>query len=190
MALLAALDRLLIGFYRLTGNPVGDYFLGTFLIALLAVVLGEFTISLAFRFNRKHLAALNARLAKMHNLSLAALKAGEHGQYRACNREANDAFGRVFFNAIAFSAAYLWPVPFVLAWMQMRFGDIGIPVPFTGLAVNYLVVFLICYVLARMLFGTLRPKLPYFGKIQKMLDANGSKAEDLESFADLLPNKG
>lgn len=173
------MDGVLIQLYRTTGYPVIDYFLGTFFLALLTVVVGEFTISLAFRFNRKHLATLNARLAKMHNLSLAALKAGEHGQYKACNKEANDAFGRVFFNAIAFSAAYLWPAPFALAWMQMRFGEIGIPVPFTGLAVNYLVVFLICYVLARMLFGKLRPKLPYFGKIQKMLDACGSKAEDL-----------
>ncbi|HAG06843.1 MAG: hypothetical protein XD69_0579 [Clostridia bacterium 62_21] len=183
------LDNLLIIFFKITGEPVLDYFLGMFLLALLTVAIGEFTISLAFLINRKHLESQNARMVKMYNLSLAALKSGKQEEYKACNKEANDAFGRVFFNAIAFSAAYLWPVPFVLAWMQMRFAGIEIPLPFTRLTANYFVIFLLCYVLARLLFGALRPRLPYFGKIHRMLEAYAQKQAKIEGFADLLPKK-
>lgn len=90
------------------------------------------------------------------------------------NKEANDAFGKVFFNAVALSAAYLWPVPFALGWMQLRFADVHIPLPFTPLAANYLVVFLLCYMLARLFFAAARPKLPYFSRIQRVLASHRS----------------
>lgn len=163
------LDRFLIVLYRFTGHPVSDYFLGTFLLALAAVLLGELTVGLAFQANRKHIEALNGRLNNLQRLSLAALAAGERERYRVLNKEANDAFGKVFFNAVALSAAYLWPVPFALGWMQLRFADVHIPLPFTPLAANYLVVFLLCYMLARLFFAAVRPKLPYFGRIQRVL---------------------
>lgn len=184
-----ALDQVLIVLYRITGNPVSDFFLGTFLLAFLTVVLGEFTASIAYRLNLKHLQGLNARMVEMNNASLAALRAGEKQQYKAQNKEANDAFGRVFFNAVALSAAFLWPIFFALSWMQLRFMDIKLYFPFTNLAANYVVVFLICYIFGRILFGYLRPRLPYFSKVQKMLDEYGEKTKKMDSLADLLDSR-
>lgn len=166
----AALDQVLIVLYRVTGNPVADFFLGTFLLAFLTVVLGEFTISLAYRVNRKHLSSLNTNMNTAKDLSMAALKAGDKKAYQAHNKRANDAFGKVFFNAVALSAACLWPVFFALSWMQLRFMHLSFPIPFTGYAANYVVVFLAVYILSRILFGMLRPHLPYFKGVQKMLD--------------------
>lgn len=185
----AALDRFLILFYRITGHPVVDFLLGTFLVALLTVVIGEFTISVVYRVNRRHLASLNARMEEKKNRSLAALKAGDKETYQAENKQANDAFSRVFFNAIALSAASLWPVFFALAWMQLRFMGIRFPIPFTGLAANYVVVFLVCYILARILFSTLRPRLPYFKNVQKMLDEQAGDTQDVQTLSDPLPGR-
>jgi len=182
MGLWETLDPVLIVLYRITGHPVAGYFLGTMLLALLTVVLGEFTASLVYRLNRRHLKSLNDRMVEMHNRSLRALRAGEKEEYRSANRQANDAFGRVFFNALALSAAYLWPCFFALGWMQLRFAGISIPVPYTGLAANYTFVFLVCYILARMLFNFLRPHLPYFRAVQKMLDEQTGAAR-MESFS-------
>lgn len=189
MAFWHILDQVLIVFYRITGSPTFDFLLGTFLVALLTVVIGEFTISIAYLVNRKHLQKLNARMVEMNNASVAALKSREKAEYKAKNKEANDAFGRVFFNAIALSAACLWPVFFALAWMQLRFVDVRLPVTFTGLEANYVVVFLVAYILARILFGTLRPRLPYFRKVQQLLDEQAKTARNLDRFVDPVPKK-
>ncbi|MBU4533961.1 MAG: hypothetical protein KJ650_10105 [Firmicutes bacterium] len=185
MELWMSLDKVLIVLYRITGNPVLDFFVGTFLLAFATVVIGEFTASIAYRLNRKHLGSLNNRMVDMNNASITALKAGEKEQFKATNKQANDAFGRVFFNAIALSAAFLWPIFFALTWMQWRFMDIKFYVPFTGVAANYVVVFLICYVLGRILFGYLRPRLPYFRQVQKMIDECGASSRKMDSLADL-----
>ncbi|MEW6423957.1 MAG: hypothetical protein AB1523_04315 [Bacillota bacterium] len=165
------LDLILISFYRITGDPLPDFFLGTFGLAFLAVLIGEFTISLVFKANKRHLDGLNVRLSDLHRLSMAALRLGDKNSYQACNKEANDAFGQVFFNMFGLSAASLWPAFFALAWMQQRFAGIGFPLPFTGYAVNYVVPFLICYILSRMLFGRVKHKLPYFKGVHEMLAA-------------------
>lgn len=164
-------DRLLILFYRITGNPVLDYFLGTFCVALVAVFIGELFISFAYLLNRGHITTINVRMTKFHNLSMSALKSGNKTEYKRHNKEANDAFGKVFFNAIALSAAFLWPIFFILAWMQTRFAGLKFPLPFGDLTVNYVAIFLLCYILARILFNMLRPRLPYFGRIKKMIDS-------------------
>lgn len=184
------LDRFLIIFYRATGNPVVDYFLGTLAVSLLAVIVGEFTISLVFRINKNHLDRLNSRLVDVHNLSLTALKLGDKENYRACNKEANDAFGQVFFNMFGLSAASLWPVFFVLAWMQERFAGITFPLPFTGLMANYVFTFLVCYILARIFFGKIKHRLPYFKGVHKMLLDYGENSKRMISVADLTDEKG
>lgn len=162
-------DSALLVPYRLTGQPVADYFIGTFFLALLAAAAGEFTAALVFTVNRKHVERLDRELAESHALSLAALQAGDRGRYAVLNREANDAFGRAFFNMVALSAAYLWPVFFALAWMQPRFADIPFPVPFTGLTVNYAFTFLICYLLARLTLGRIKHRLPFLAGVYRTL---------------------
>jgi hypothetical protein len=163
------LDPVLIILYRLTGNPMADYFLGTFLLALLAVVVGEFTISIVFKVNKAHLDKLNARFEKMKHLSSEALALGDQEDYKACNKEGNDAFGQLFFNKFGLSAASLWPIFFALAWMQERFAEIGLPLPWIGWEINYFFFFLLCYILARIFFSRIKRNLPYFRGIHQTL---------------------
>jgi len=169
------LDPILILFYRLTGCPLVDYYLGTFLLALLTVLVGELTISIVFRINKAHLDKLNARVEKMKRLSEEALNLGDEKAYRAINKEGNDAFGHLFFNKFGLSAASLWPIFFALAWMQERFAEIGLPVPWIGWEINYFLFFLLCYILARIFFGGVKRHLPYFKGMHRMLRAYDQK---------------
>ncbi|MHC1726674.1 MAG: hypothetical protein AB9866_11785 [Syntrophobacteraceae bacterium] len=169
-------DPYLMALYRITGADGLDGLIGTFLIALLACVIGEFTISIAFRVNRKHLDKLNNELVKYNDLSLKARECGDEVSYRALNKQANDAHGQVFFNRVGLSAASLWPAFFALDWIQRPFGQTGIPVPFHQSGINYFFVFLLSYILARVVFGRLKRHLPYFKGEYAMLLAYGKKS--------------
>jgi hypothetical protein len=175
--MIAFADSLLIWLYRITGDPILDYFLGTFLLSFLAVVVGEFTISLVFKANKSHLDRLNNEMQKMSRLSMEAQRLGDESGYRACNKEGNEAFGRLFFNRFGLAAASLWPIFLALAWMQTRFHGIDFPVawPLSVVArdgVGYAFTFIPLYILCRILFKYMRPWLPYFRGVQKRLDAS------------------
>jgi hypothetical protein len=163
------LDSALIALYRLTGYPLVDYYIGTFLLALLTVLVGEFTISVVFKVNRRHLEKLNIRVEKMSRLSMEALSLGDKESYKACNKEGNDAFGHLFFNKFGLAAASLWPIFLSLAWMQGRFREVGLPLPWIDWNINYVLFFLLCYIPARMLFARMKPRLPYFRGIHQTL---------------------
>jgi hypothetical protein len=169
------INPFLILFYSLAGFPLLDFFLGTFFLSFLCVIVGEFTISLAIRFNRKFLTQMNEELQQMELLSLRAYEAGDKKSYRALNREANDIFGRKFFTMMAYSAGILWPTPFALGWLDLHFREIRFPLasPLSlifGDTAGYLFIFILLYILARIIFKHLRPWLPYFRNVQKMLD--------------------
>ena len=189
-----SIDQTLIQLFRVTGVTFLDYLMGTFALALISVILGELTISLALKFNRKHVDQMMADMIKMNNLSIMALKSRDKGSYKACNDTANDAFGKYFFNMIAYSASSLWPAFFALAWMQTRFGQVEFPLPYPlQLALpstGYFATFLLCYVVSRILFKNVRRYLPYFRTVQKMLDAaDKESSERMMTFADLMPEK-
>ena len=74
---LGFLDRCLIALYRTTGHTYLDYLAGTFVLALLTVMMGEWTISLALKWNRSHNQKLERELEEKHHLSLAALEAND-----------------------------------------------------------------------------------------------------------------
>jgi len=168
MKLLDIMDSLLASLYMLTGDPIWNYYIGTFLLALGTVLIGEFTVSVVFRINRSHLAKLDRRLSEMKTLSQKALEAGDENSYRACNKEANEAFGRSFFNKFGLSAASLWPCFFALAWMQRHFLGASIPIPLVGLEVSYFPTFVVAYIAARIFFGKIKHRLPYFRQIPKL----------------------
>ncbi len=169
------LDPYLLFMYRMTGGEVLDGLIGTFLIALLTTVIGEFSISVVFRVNRKHLDTLNADLKKYGDLSQEALRLGEETSYKALNRQANDTYGQVFFNQFGLSAASLWPAFFALDWLQRHFGQTGIRIPIYHHGANYVVVFILCYIAARLVFGRLKRHLPYFKGQYAMLQTYGKK---------------
>lgn len=173
-------DPYLIALFGITGANGLDGLIGAFLVALLACVIGEFTISLAFRVNRKHLDKLNDDLVRYNDLSQKARDYGDEQSYKALNKQANDAYGQVFFNRVGLSAASLWPAFFALDWLQRPFGQSGIPVPFHNSGINYFFVFLLSYIMARMVFGRLKRHLPYFKGQYEMLMAYGKKMDESE----------
>jgi hypothetical protein len=188
---LADIDGILIQLYRLTGLTFLDYLLGTFVLALMSVMLGELTISLALRYNKHHVHDITDNMVKMNNLSIMALKSRDQESYKACNDTANDAFGKYFFTMIAYSASSLWPPFFALAWMQTRFSQVQFPLSYPleiiVPSLGYLPTFLLCYILARILFKNIRRYLPYFHSVQKQLDqADKEKADNMMSLSDLM----
>ena len=168
-----AIDSWIIFFYRVTGIGIVDYMIGTFCLSMIAVILGEMTISLALRFNTPYLTGLSRRMKEKETLSIKAYETGDMAGYKALNKEATDAWGKKFFAMLAHSAAILWPVPFALGWMQTRFAGIDFPIsfPFSLVmeTVGYTFTFFPIYVLARIVFGKLRPHLPYFASVHRRL---------------------
>nr|WP_319490483.1 hypothetical protein [uncultured Desulfobacter sp.] len=169
-----AIDSYIIFFYRVTGIGMVDYMIGTFCLSLIAVLLGELTISLALKANTPYLTGLALRMKEKESLSIKAYENGDMAGYKALNKEATDAWGRKFFSMLAHSAAILWPVPFALGWMQTRFAGIDFPIafPFSLVtdSVGYTFSFFPIYVLARIVFGKIRPHLPYFASVHRRLN--------------------
>ena len=167
------IDPYLLPFFGMTGVQSLDHLVGTFVLALIVVVIGEFTLSIVFKANRKHLDNLNSNLKKYSALSKEALRRGDKESYQALNQQANDAYGHVFCNKFGLSAAVLWPIFFALDWMQPHFSETGVAIPFYSSGANYVVVFLFCYLLARIVFGRLKRHLPYFKGQHAMLQSYG-----------------
>lgn len=157
-----ALDPYLIWWYRLPDNAYAGFFLGTFILALMCVIVGDVTLTLAFRLVAKRLENLSAESLKYQDLSIEAAKAGDKASYKAANRMANEAFGMSFFSQMAVSMARLWPLPFALAWMQTRFTEVEFPLPFIGLSLGYIGVFIILYIAAYFLFKQVKKQFLNF----------------------------
>jgi hypothetical protein len=163
------IDGFLIFFYRLPGDPLVGFFIGTITLSFFCVLAGEFTISLAIRFNRHYLDEMSREINETEKLSMVAYNSGDKDSYKALNKQATDAWGKHFFTTAAYSAGILWPIPFALGWMEYRFAEIRFPFLFSGWTVNYFIVFLACYVLMRIVFAKIRRKLPYFKGVHQTL---------------------
>ena len=164
------MDGILIHLYRITGWPVPDYFIGTLLLAMITVLIGDFTTSLVFRVNRGYFKRLNSRLKELNDTSLVALRLKDKTSYQAVNREANDTFGKLFFGMFGLSASYLWPAFFALSWMQTRFSGISFPLFVNDWTTGYFGTFLVSYLLCRLLFSAARPYLPYFKHVHLLAE--------------------
>jgi hypothetical protein len=155
-------DLILISPYRWSGNPVIGFFLGTLVLSLWCVLIGKASGLVVWMINGSHMGSLERETVKMHNLSLKAILFRDKASYTACNNEANEAFGRYFFAQLAAGAATLWPVPFALAWMETRFSEVTFPIPYplklVVPAAGYIAIFLLCYILLRILLKHLLPE--------------------------------
>lgn len=159
------LDPYLIYCYRLTGHVAADFVIGTLVLACIAMLIGEFTVFLAFRFTHKRLGEKTAEAEKYQNLSMDALKAGNKEAYQAANTLAKDAFGHSFFQQLALSAAFLWPVFLALAWMQYRFLEVEFPIPGTTWSLGFIGAFIIIYIAAYLALK----RLPWFRRLKGVL---------------------
>jgi len=179
------LDAVLIAPFRLPGNAVAGFYLGTFLLALASLLLGRLTYDLVWLFNRAHYAREEKEMARMHNLSVAAIEAGDKAAYKAANKEANEAFGKSFFAGAALFSVSVWPVPFALAWLSGRFE--GLDVPFLpGHGLRYNAVFLGGYILLRLAMWPLWQKLPGFGRVERQRREAAARRAKLRSWAELV----
>jgi len=186
------IDRFLVFFYRLVDNPILGYYIGTGTLCLLCVIIGQLTLATSFLWNRRSIDHDNQEMVHMHNLSVKALLAKDKKAYKLCNKEANNAFGKVFFSQIAMSISSLWPVPFALAWMQTRFGDVSfelpVKLPLIGDTVGFLFTAIPIYILMYILFGKIKSRLPFFGRMTRMLSEYDKKeSETMIRLSDLAP---
>lgn len=180
------MDPYLIWFYRITGYTFVDFLLGTFVIASMALVIGEFTISLAYLANRRKIEQTTDEVVRYQNISVDAIEAGNKPAYTAANKIANDAFGKSFFHQIALSTGFLWPIPVALGWMQYRFSEVEFRLLFSDATVGYPAVFIPLYVLAYLGFKRIKYKLPYFRRIKHRLDSSQNRTKEMRNFSDLL----
>ncbi len=176
------IDTVLIAGYRVTGVSLLDFFIGTFWLSFWCVIVGELTVALALKINHRYFEQLTSDVGEKERLSNVAYQAGDKEAYKALNKEANDAWGKHFFTMFGYSAGMFWSLPFALAWMQSRFAGIDFPlaVPLSwifGATVGYPFVFIPLYILARIVFKYLRPRLPFFKNIQRMLDGPSPGSE-------------
>jgi hypothetical protein len=180
------IDPYLIFFYRITGYGFLDFLIGTFVLAFMALIIGELTISWAFLVSRKYINRNTDEVVRYQNLSVDALAAGDKEAYLASNKLANDAFGRSFFMQIALSAAFLWPIFFALGWMGHRFSEVEFRIVFTDYSVGYVCIFITLYAAAHMIFKRIKYKLPYFRNMKAILDAGRERTQQMKSFEDIL----
>ncbi|ROQ90752.1 hypothetical protein [Desulfosoma caldarium] len=158
-------------------GPIGTYLLDQAFMAILATIVGELTLALGYRINHRHLKKLTQDLAQYQKLSDNAEKMGDHAAFEAINREGNDVWGRLFFFKIALSAAALWPIFFALSWLQSRYTDLDLRVPGTAFGLNYVVVFLVFYVVSRLVFSRVSRKLPFFRTVLGMVEADAAHSD-------------
>ncbi len=163
-------DEYIVSLFRMTGFTFPDFLLGTFLLALACVVVGEISISVVFRINRAVIEHYTEQVLRFQNLSMDALERGNKAAYKATNELANEAFGRAFFMQIAMSAAFLWPLFFALGWMQSRFQGVTFEIMFTDRTVGVGCVFIALYIMAYIMFGKIKYKLPYFRSVKTILN--------------------
>ncbi len=154
------MDSFLMPFFRFPESSLFGYYLGIVVLSILCIVIGEYSISFAFRINRKMIVRDNKHIERYEKLSIDALKAGDKSAFKACNGIANEAFGKSFFTQITLSAASLWPLFFALGWMQYRFSEVEFNLPFSipliGGTVGYFSTFLLCYIAVRVTVGKIR----------------------------------
>lgn len=178
------LDPLLIFPFRLLDPPFLGYLLGNLYLAFICAVLGELTLSLMCAINGGYLREQHREMMRHQSLSVRALIHKDKSAYKAANKLANDAFGKSFFNGIALFSSSLWPVPFALGWLGFRFShldfDLLFSLPLLGDTLKYPAVFLLLYILARILTAQIRKAL--FGDRAQKVTA---KDEQWYTWADL-----
>jgi hypothetical protein len=181
------LDPYLIWFYRLSGSAAVNFLLGTLALAVLSLLVGEFTSFLASFLVRRHFEQVTGEAKRYQDLSIEALKAGDRPAYEGANKLANEAFGKSFYSQVALSATFVWPIFFALGWMQYRFQDVTFPLPFIGFSLGYIGVFLIIYIVTYFFFKPVKRRMPYYRRIKQLQDASSRSARNLKSFGNLLP---
>ncbi len=161
-------DPWLIGPFRWPSHPTAGYLLGTGILAFQCFLVGELSAVGVKWFNRNHLKRLRRDMERHHNLSEKALMMGDKNSYKAVNQQALDSFGHSFSLGAAIFCVSIWPVPFALAWMHLRFADVPLElpvhIPFLGDTLHYAAFFILTYVAARMIGSSVLGRIPGYAQ--------------------------
>jgi len=154
------IDTFLMSFFRFPDNPVMGYFLGSAILSIICVAVGEVSIYLAFRFNKNKIDHTNKNMEHFQDLSINALKAGNKNAFKACNSIANESFGKSFFMQITLAAASLWPLLIALGWMQYRFASVDFArqfsFPGSEYVFGYFTTVVFCYFMVRIIISKMK----------------------------------
>lgn len=159
--LLAIGDAILIAPFRWPADPAWGWWLGTAVLCLWAVIIGELTFALGVRLNRAHLREVMGDTADRHRQSINALRAGDKQSWRGINKLANEAFGKAFFFNMALGMSTLWPAFLAGAWLDARFRGVPIPIPLTAWEINFIPGLVATYLVVRITFGRLKKRIPF-----------------------------
>lgn len=168
--LLLQVDPWLIAPYRWPAASTAGYLLGTLILICQCLLLGDLAATGVGYFNRRHIRRLQGEMESHHKLSEEALRRGDKASFKAVNRQALDAFGYSFsFGAALFSVS-IWPLPFALAWLQLRFADAPLELPwhlpFLGQQIPYLSSFVLLYIVCRIGYGKLMRRWPWYTQLK------------------------
>lgn len=165
-SLVLFLDPFFIAPFRIISSPVPGYFLGTAALAFLCFILGDLSAMGVKFINRKHLGKIQNDMDRHHHLSEKALMMGDKESYKAVNRQALDAFGHSFSLGGAIFCVSIWPLPFALAWMDSRFAqaplELPFSLPFLGGSIHYFASFILIYIAVRITGSALIRRLPWY----------------------------
>jgi hypothetical protein len=176
------LDTLLLPLFDFTGDPATGFYVGTFLLALIAAVLGEGTIVGLYSSNRGYFERVHTVLVNAHTQSIDALKRDDPEAYTYHHNQANEAYVKMFFSQTALGLGSLWPVFFAGAFLQGQFSNVHYPLPLLGWQVHYIFVFVIEYALARVVLNQLKYLIPGMQQLKQSLDEARQKAQELQAL--------
>ena len=167
---------MLIEPYRWIADPAWAWWVGTALLCFWAVVIGDITYRVVSLINKRFVKERNEEMMSWHRRAMNALKAGNKEVYTGANKLANDAFGRSFFMQLAMGLSSLWPAFLGAAWLQMRFQDVPVPVPYTDWALRWLPVYVVMYIVIRISYARLM-KLTKGKEIYTQRELDGGKKD-------------
>lgn len=163
---LLAADPWFIAPFRWLPSATAGYLVGTVLLALQCIVLGDLSATAVAYLNRDYLRRIQDKMDRNHNLAELALIQGDKESYKAVNRQALDAFGHSFSMGGALFCVSIWPMPFLLAWLHLRFAEapleLSIDLPFIGSSVHYFASFLLLYIAVRLVYGQIMALCPWY----------------------------
>jgi hypothetical protein len=158
------LDSWLIAPYRFPESAVFGYLLGTSLLALQCIFLGDAAMLAVSSIHRTRLSELKQKMDHHHELSETALKMGDKESYKAVNKQGLEAFGYSFSLGGALFCVSLVPIPFALGWMHLRFHEA--PLELLGFSLNYFASFLLLYIPARIVYGQVMRRIPLYRRVR------------------------
>jgi hypothetical protein len=150
------------------------------------VFLGDLSQALAHRFNLSHFQNQDKDMVHLHNLSITALRQGDKENYKAANKLANDTFGKAFFTRAALFTVSIWPLPFAMGWLAGRFQGVDIPLPMLEKTVGYNAVFLPMYILTRIAYSLIKPRIGLMRRLDPALGPPPPGMEKPISWGEVL----